>query len=53
MQCTITMSDLTSAPFNLAFDDLVQVKIRAHNSFGYGSYSTINVSGARIRQVPD
>jgi hypothetical protein len=40
------MSDLTAAPYSLSFDDLVQVKIRAHNTFGYGSYSPINTSGA-------
>lgn len=47
------MTDLTSAPFNLNFDDLVQVKIRAHNTFGYGSYSSVNTVGARIRRIPN
>ena len=46
------MSTLTATPFNLAFDTAVTVRVRAHNSLGYGSYSSTYSSGAKIRQIP-
>lgn len=47
------MDTLKASPFLLVFDDLVQVRVSATNSFGYGHTSTINVSGAKIRVIPD
>jgi hypothetical protein len=53
LYCVIPMSVLTSSPYNYQFDDLVKVQVKAHNSLGFGPYSTINISGAQIRRVPD
>ena len=47
------MPTLTGAPFTLAFDTLVKVRISAINNFGTGLTSTVNTSGARIRSVPN
>lgn len=54
LYCIIPMSTLTSSPYSLTFDQLVQVRVRATNSKGPAtSYSPINTSGAKIRSVPD
>lgn len=34
LQCSVPMSVLTSSPYNLAFDTIVEVKVTASNSFG-------------------
>lgn len=47
------MSVLTSSPYSYTFDSLVLVRISAYNSFGWGSTSTVNSSGAKIRRIPD
>lgn len=36
----------------LSVDTLIQVKVRAHNSDGWGDYSEINTSGATIETTP-
>ena len=47
------MSTLTSAPYNLAFDQLVVVRVRAHNFYNVAAdYSPANTVGARVRSVP-
>ena len=51
--CLVSMDVLTAAPFNLAFDDLVEVRITAFNSYGSSDTSEVNTDGARIRRVPD
>ncbi len=43
---------LTTSPYNYLFDSLVKVRISAKNSLGYGTTSTPNTNGARIRTVP-
>jgi len=40
---------LQKEPFNLEFDDLVQVVIYAQNSKGWSDPSTANIDGARIQ----
>lgn len=52
LYCIIPMTSLTSSPYSLAFEDLVYVRISAHNSLGYGATSTVNTAGAQIRSVP-
>jgi hypothetical protein len=47
------MSTLTSTPYSLTFDTLIQVRIAAHNALGFGTNSTVNTAGAKIRSVPD
>jgi hypothetical protein len=47
------MSTLISAPFSLTFDSLVAVRVKAINSNGAGTASTVNTSGAKIRTVPN
>lgn len=49
--CTVPMSTLrtlTSLPVN----SLIRVRVRAHNSEGYGIYSDVNTSGALIETLP-
>lgn len=53
MYCVIPMSTLTTAPYSYVFDQLVVVRVSAYNARGWGSTSTPNSSGARIRRVPD
>lgn len=36
----------------LSTDTLIQVKVRAHNSDGWGDYSEINTSGSTIETTP-
>jgi hypothetical protein len=36
----------------LTVDELIQVKVRAHNGDGWGEYSEINTSGATIETEP-
>jgi len=47
------MSTLRATPYLYAFDDLVQVRVSAANSYGFGTISPVSDStGARIRQEP-
>ena len=46
------MSELTAAPFNYQFNDLVLVKAKSTNSFGTAPWSATNAVGAVISQVP-
>jgi hypothetical protein len=52
MSCIIPMTTLTSAPYGYLFDQLIVVRASAFNARGFGSTSTPNSSGARIRSVP-
>lgn len=51
LECTISMNTLTST-YSLALDDLIEVKVRAYNVRGWGSYSDPNTSGETARTVP-
>jgi hypothetical protein len=46
------MTDLY-ADLGLSVDDLIQAKVRAHNTNGYGEYSEINTSGSTIQTLPE
>jgi len=51
--CIIPMDVLVTGDYNLAFDQLVEVRVSAYNSYGFGATSTVNTVGAKIRQKPD
>ena len=46
------MSQLISNTYDLAFDDLVEVRIQAINSIGSSLASAVNTDGAKIRVIP-
>jgi len=48
------MEDLLDpTKYNYIFDDLVQVRIQAYNSYGWGPLSSTPLtSGGRVRTVP-
>jgi hypothetical protein len=47
------MSVFTEATFGYLFDDVVYVRVKAYNSYGYGELSEpCDDTGARIRVVP-
>jgi hypothetical protein len=56
--CRVPMAVLTAAPYGYAYSyltggDLVQVRVKAANFFGYGVLSPVSEStGAKIRAVP-
>lgn len=55
LRCVVPMSDLTAAPFNYVFQDVVIVRVSAANSYpGFGpvSPSSDALTGAAIRVVP-
>ena len=48
------MPTLTSEPYNLAFDQLVVVRVRAHNFYNVAvDFSPMNTVGAHVRSVPN
>ena len=49
MSCSVPMLDLQS---DLGVDELIQVKLRAHNSQGWGEYSELNVAGQVVETLP-
>ena len=46
------MSELWVSPFSLLTGDLIQVKVRASNIVGYGSFSPLNTLGATVLTKP-
>lgn len=54
MYCVIPMSTLAASFGYTTLDQLVTVRATAHNVYGYATLpSTVNSSGAKIRQAPD
>ncbi len=49
--CLISMSTIRTIT-GQTVDQLIRVRVRAHNSRGWGSYSEINTSGATIETEP-
>jgi hypothetical protein len=47
------MAELQASPHSLAFDSLVEVRVKAYNQYGWGDYSPVNTIVAKIRWVPD
>lgn len=56
LYCLVPMDALTStdAPYDYGYtvNSLVKVYVSAHNDYGYGSASTVNTAGAKVRTVP-
>lgn len=53
LQCIVSMSTFTAAPFGYVFDDVVYVRVSAKNFYGFGAISpACDATGARIRVVP-
>jgi len=50
--CVIPMSVLTTAPFSLTLNTLVQVRASALNTYGQSTPSYVNTLGARVRTIP-
>ena len=51
-ECTVPMSTLMAAPFNLALGDTIFAQVVAQNAYGYSTASLPNTSGATIQTVP-
>ena len=51
--CIVPMDVFVAGPFDLAFDQLVVVRVTAINFYGSSTPSVINTVGAQIRQKPD
>jgi hypothetical protein len=39
LYCVVKVKTLRAAPFNLFYDNLIEVKIRAKNIFGWSTFS--------------
>jgi hypothetical protein len=53
LNCVIPMNIFRAAPYNYSFRDLVKVRAKAYNSFGWSlAYSPVNTSGAQVRIEP-
>ena len=50
--CKIPEIVLRSEPYNLAFDTMIEAKVKAWNINGWGEYSDPNTSGALIQIEP-
>lgn len=51
LTCSVPMGTLRTLT-SLTVDSVIQVKVRAHNTKGWGDYSELNVGGAKIETVP-
>jgi hypothetical protein len=47
------MAIFLEEPFNLQYNDLVQVRAQATNTNDYGDLSETNLDGARIQTKPE
>lgn len=52
LYCTVPMTVLADSPYGYGVNRVIVVQISAQNSYGYGTSSTPNSSGARLRTVP-
>jgi hypothetical protein len=48
LSCSVPVAIFLEEPFNLAYNDLVQVRAQATNTNDYGDLSETNIDGARI-----
>jgi hypothetical protein len=53
LNCYIPLTVLRASPFSLQYNDLVVVKARARNVWGYGAFSENNTSGAHVQTEPN
>lgn len=51
-ECFVPLSVLRAAPFSLEFDELISVKARAYNQFGWAEFNQLNDEGARVQSEP-
>lgn len=51
-QCHIELQTLRQAPFNLAFDDFIVVRVKSMNSFGWSALSQPSLGQARVLTEP-
>lgn len=51
-ECTIPLTWLTDAPFNLVLDESIDFMVQAHNAYGSSEFSEVG-GGALIQLVPD
>ena len=51
-ECAVPFTVLRDAPFNLAFQELVSVRVAAINFIGSSEYSQENTAGATIQTPP-
>lgn len=52
LSCEIQLSKLQEAPFNLQPNTLIIARAQAYNMIGWGAFSPVNLSGARIPASP-
>lgn len=53
-ECIVPMSVLRNVPYSLTFQDLIEVRATAQNSYGFAnSPSKVNTEGALVRTEPD
>jgi hypothetical protein len=53
LSCSVPMAIFLEEPFNLQYNDLVQVRAQATNTNDYGDLSETNLDGARIQTKPE
>jgi hypothetical protein len=51
-QCTVPLSSLKNAPFELAINEHIYVRVAAVNQYGVSDFSPVGL-GALIHEVPD
>lgn len=51
LTCSVPMSTLTTS-YGYTIGDLIRAKVRAHNSDGYGDYSSVNSAGMTAMKEP-
>jgi hypothetical protein len=51
--CDISIYSLRIPPFNLEYESLIQARVRAQNSIGWGSYSQLNLLGLSVFIEPE
>ena len=51
--CSVPIALFLEEPFNLAYNDLVQVRAQATNTNDWGDLSETNIDGARIQTKPE
>ena len=51
--CRMPLTGLQAAPYFLDKDELIEVRIKAQTSLGWGSLSVANESGVSVAREPD
>ena len=53
LSCSVPIATFLGSPFNLAYNDLVQVRVQATNTNDWSDLSETNIDGARIQTRPE